>query len=75
MGVISFSVEMNPQTGRRVRYDQQDAWLEVPLTADFGAVRARLPEILRRGPNGGTNFAAGIRLAITELSTLSGAHS
>ena len=75
VGVISFSGEMNPQTGRRVRYDQQDAWLEVPLTADFGAVRARLPEILRRGPNGGTNFAAGIRLAITELSALSGAHS
>jgi len=75
VGVISFSGEMNPQTGHRVRYDQQDAWLEVPLTADFGAVRARLPEILKRGPNGGTNFAAGIRLAITELAGLSGAHS
>jgi hypothetical protein len=75
VGVLSFSGEMNPQTGHRVRYDQQDAWLEVPLTADFGAVRARLPEILRRGPNGGTNFAAGIRLAITELAGLSGARS
>ena len=75
VGVISFSGDMNPQTGRRMRYDQQDAWLEVPLTADFGAVRARLPEILRRGPNGGTNFAAGIRLAITELAALSGARS
>jgi hypothetical protein len=75
VGVLSFSGEMNPQTGRRVRYDQQDAWLEVPLTADFGAVRARLPEILKRGPNGGTNFAAGIRLAITELAGLSGARS
>jgi hypothetical protein len=72
VGVISFSGEMNPRTGYRVRYDQQDAWLEVPLTADFGAVRARLPEILRRGPDGGTNFAAGIRLAITELAGLSG---
>ncbi len=75
VGVISFSGEMNPQTGYRVRHDQQDAWLEVPLTADFGAVRARLPEILRRGPTGGTNFAAGIRLAITELANLSGARS
>jgi hypothetical protein len=75
IGVISFSGEMNPQTGYRVRYDQQDAWLEVPLTADFAAVRARLPEILRRGPNGGTNFAAGIRLAITELAALSSAQS
>ena len=75
VGVISFSGEMNPRTGHRVRYDQQDAWLEVPLTADFGAVRARLPEILRRGPDGGTNFAAGVRLAITELAGLSGARS
>jgi hypothetical protein len=75
VGVLSFSGEMNPQTGYRVRYDQQDAWLEVPLTAEFNAVRARLPEILRRGPNGGTDFAAGIRLAITELAGLSGAHS
>jgi hypothetical protein len=75
VGVISFSGEMNPRTGYRVRYDQQDAWLEVPLTADFAAVRARLPEILRRGPDGGTNFAAGIRLAITELAGLSGARS
>jgi len=33
VGVISFSGEMNPRTGYRVRYDQQDAWLEVPLTA------------------------------------------
>ena len=75
VGVITFSGEMNPRTGYRVRYDQQDAWLEVPLTADFAAVRARLPEILRRGPNGGTTFAAGIRLAITELAGLSGARS
>ena len=59
VGVISFSGEMNPQTGRRRRYDQEDAWLEVPLTADFQAVRARLPHILARGPYGGTNFAAG----------------
>jgi hypothetical protein len=75
VGVISFSGEMNPTTGLRARYDQQDAWLEVPLTVDFAAVRARLPEILRRGPDGGTNFAAGVRLAITELAGLSGARS
>jgi hypothetical protein len=75
IGVISFSGEMNSRTGYRARYDQQDAWLEVPLTADFSAVRARLPEILRRGPDGGTDFAAGIRLAITELAGLTGAHS
>jgi len=75
VGIISFSGEMNPDTGHRKRYDQQDAWLEVPLTSDFEAARARLPTILARGPYGGTNFAAGMRLAITELAGLSGARS
>lgn len=75
VGVLSFSGDMNPETGRRRRYDQQDAWLEVPLTADFAAVQARLPAMLARGPYGGTNFAAGLRLAITELAGLHGARS
>jgi len=75
VGVISFSGELNPQTGRRRRYDQEDAWLEVPLTSDYRAVRERLPLILARGPYGGTNFAAGLRLAITELVGLSAAKS
>jgi hypothetical protein len=75
VGVISFSGEMNPKTGYRMRYDQQDAWLEVALTTDFSAVRARLPEILQRGAFGATDFAAGLRLAITELAGLSGARS
>ncbi|MGH0029518.1 MAG: vWA domain-containing protein [Myxococcota bacterium] len=75
VGIITFSGEMDPQTGRRKRYDQQDAWLEVPLTEDLSAVRARLPKIQARGPFGGTNFAAGLRLAVTELAGLSGARS
>ncbi len=75
VGVISFAGDMHPQTGLRLRYDQQDAWLEVPLTSDFSAARTRLPEILRRGANGATDFAAGLRLAITELAGLSGARS
>jgi hypothetical protein len=75
VGIISFSGEMNPDTGYRKRYDQQDAWVEVPLTSDFAAARGRLPAILARGPYGGTNFAAGMRLAITELAVLSGAQS
>jgi hypothetical protein len=54
VGIISFSGEMNPDTGYRKRFDQQDAWLEVPLTSDFEAARARLPTILARGPYGGT---------------------
>jgi hypothetical protein len=75
VGVISFSGEMNPLTGKRVRYDQQDAWVEVPLTTDFEGVRRALRGILARGPNGGTNFAAGIRLSVRELAGLSQARS
>jgi hypothetical protein len=66
---------MNPTTGQRARFDQQDAWLEVPLTADLGQAKQGLGRILARGPYGGTNFAAGIRLAVTELAGLSGARS
>jgi hypothetical protein len=75
VGVISFSGEMNPLTGERMRWDQQDAWLEVALTSDFGRVRAAVEAILARGPHGGTNFAAGLRLAVRELAGLSGARS
>jgi hypothetical protein len=75
LGVISFSGEMNPLTGRRLRFDQQDAWVEVPLTGDYERVRRALRGILARGPHGGTNFAAGIRLAVTELAGLSGSKS
>jgi hypothetical protein len=74
VGIITFSGEMNDQ-GMRKSYDQQDAWLEVPLTSDFTSARRRLPAILARGPYGGTNFAAGLRLAIEELAGLSGARS
>jgi Mg-chelatase subunit ChlD len=74
VGIVSFSGEMNDQ-GLRRSYDQQDAHVEVPLTSDFAAARARLPQILARGPYGGTNFAAGLRLAISELAGLSGAQS
>jgi Mg-chelatase subunit ChlD len=75
VGVISFSGEMNPLTGNRVRFDQQDAWVEVPLTNDYDKVRRALVGILARGPRGGTNFAAGLRLAVTELANLSGSRS
>jgi len=75
VGVISFSGEMNPLTGNRVRFDQQDAWVEVPLTNDYAKVQRALVGILARGPRGGTNFAAGLRLAVTELANLSGSLS
>ena len=66
---------MNPQPGERMRHDQQDAWLEVPLTQNHDRVRAALQAIFARGPHGGTNFAAGVRLAVRELAGLSGARS
>jgi len=75
VGVISFSGEMNPNTGQRMRWDQQDAWLEVPLTANHRRVGAAVEAILARGPHGATNFAAGVRLAVRELAGLSGAKS
>jgi Mg-chelatase subunit ChlD len=75
VGIITFSGEMNPETGLRKSYDQQDAWVEVPLTDDFAVARGRLPAILARGPYGGTDFAAGLRVAVTELAGLSGARS
>ncbi len=75
VGVISFSGEMNPMTGERMRYDQQDAWLEVPLSTNRDRVKAAVQAILARGPHGGTNFAAGVRLAVRELAGLSGARS
>jgi hypothetical protein len=75
VGVLSFAGEVNPTTLRQAVYGQQDAWLEVPLTSDFDQVRRALQNILTRGPRGGTNFAAGIRLAVTELAGLQGARS
>ncbi len=75
VGVISFSGEMNPHAGQRMRWDQQDAWLEVPLTANHRRVGAAVQAVLVRGPHGATNFAAGIRLAVRELAGLSGAKS
>lgn len=75
VGVVSFSGEMDLMTGKRLRFDQQDAWVEAPLSSDFAALRGQLDAILARGPFGGTNFAAGLRLAITELTGLPGAKS
>jgi Mg-chelatase subunit ChlD len=48
----------------------EDAKLLQPLTHDFEQVRLALDQILADGPYGGTHMAAGIRLAIRELSGL-----
>ncbi len=75
IGVISFSGDVDPETGRRLDPGQQDARLEVPLTHDLERVRVSLADLLARGSHGGTNFAAGVKLAIMELAGLSGAQS
>lgn len=75
VGIVTFAGEVDPQTGRRKRVDQADAWLEVPLTADYPKVRQGLASVLARGATGATNFSAGIRLAVRELAGLSGAVS
>lgn len=75
VGLLTFAGEVSPETGERARIDQQDAWLEVPMTTDFSLIRRALVGILARGPRGATNYAAGIRLGVRELAGLSGAES
>jgi hypothetical protein len=75
VGVLSFAGQVNPLTFQQAVYGQQDAWVEAPLTSDFQQVRRALQNILARGPRGGTNFAAGVRLAVTELAGLYGGKS
>ena len=75
VGIVTFSGDMDPDSGLRLRPDQQDAWLEAALTDDFAHARASLRAIMARGPHGATNFAAGLRVAVTELAGLTGAKS
>jgi Mg-chelatase subunit ChlD len=75
VGVVSFSGEVDPDTGRRKSPDQQDAFLEHPLTNDFQAVRRALEAVKLRGASGGTNMEAGLKLAVQELAGLPGAQS
>jgi hypothetical protein len=75
VGLITFAGEVDATTGMRRRLDQQDAWLEVPLSNDVNQVLTAVEGVLARGAEGATNFAAGVRLAVRELSGLPGARS
>ena len=75
VGLVTFAGEVDPTTNQRRSLHQQDAWLEVPLTNDVGQVLAAVEGVLARGSHGATNFAAGARLAVSELSGLPGARS
>jgi Mg-chelatase subunit ChlD len=74
VGVVSFSGEVDPVTQRRLGRGD-DALLEQALTPDYAAVRRSLEAVLLRGPNGGTNMQAGVKLALRELAGLPGAVS
>ena len=74
VGVITFSGEYDPLTGLGIP-NSINATLEQPLTANYHEVRAALRRILHQGPGGGTDMAAGIRLAVRELAGLAGAAS
>jgi len=74
IGVVTFAGEYSTFTGLGTR-NRSGAVLEQPLTANYQQVRAALDRILRRGPGGGTDMAAGVRLAVRELAGLQGAHS
>jgi hypothetical protein len=75
VGVVSFSGEVDPATGRRKSPDQQDAFLEHPLSHDFASVRRALEAVGLRGASGGTNMEAGLKLSLRELAGLPGAQS
>lgn len=63
--------QLNPETTRvGVVTFAEDGKLRQPLTSDFDLVRQALDSILAEGPRGGTNMAAGIRLAVRELAGL-----
>jgi Mg-chelatase subunit ChlD len=75
VGLITFSGEVDAITGQRRSLEQQDAWLEVPLTSDSGSVLRAVEAVVARGASGATNFAAGVGLAVRELAGLPGAAS
>jgi von Willebrand factor type A domain-containing protein len=75
VGILTFSGDVDPVTGEQARPGQKDAWLDLPLTNDFARAYNVLAGVYARGPHGATDFAAGIRLAITELSALTGSQS
>lgn len=75
VGVVSFSGEIDPTTGRRRAGNQADAMVEQPLTGDYQAVDRALEAVVLRGPHGGTNMEAGIKMALRELAGLPGSRS
>lgn len=74
VGVITFAGAYDFLTGYGVQ-GSKNAWLHQPLTFDYEAIHATLLDVRGRGSDGGTDMAAGLRLAIRELLGLEGAQS
>ena len=76
VGVVTFARRGRAATGERKSIDQQDAWLEVPLTTDYGALatrpRRRCSRAARTAPRTSRRASGS---AIVELAGLSGAQS
>ncbi len=75
VGLVTFSGAVDPATHLQRSPDQKNAELQVPLGSDFARTEQALASVLARGPNGATDFSAGIRLATRELAGLTGAVS
>ncbi len=75
VGVVSFSGEIDPATGRRRSFEQADSLLEHPLSSNFESVAQALEAVRLRGPHGGTNMEAGVKHALREVAGLMGAQS
>lgn len=74
VGIVTFSGEYDMLSGQGVA-NQPNAILAQPLTSRYEEVRLALRRVLMHGPGGGTDMAAGVRLAIRELAGLAGAVS
>lgn len=81
VAIISFTGDYLPGTGYKGNQtflpnpDTPDAVVEQPLTHDFHLATDILGRIEQIVPDGGTNFAEGIRVAISELRILHGSIS
>ncbi|HEX2500490.1 MAG TPA: vWA domain-containing protein [Methylomirabilota bacterium] len=71
VGVVTFAENYGSANGA----GPANAVVVQPLTFDLQAVRSALSRILARGSDGGTDMAAGLRLAVKELLALEGAAS
>ncbi|MCZ6700270.1 MAG: VWA domain-containing protein [bacterium] len=81
VALVTFAGDYLPGTGRSgnrtylANPATPDAYLEQPLTNNFRLARVALDQVERSRPYGGTNIAEGIRVAIKELTGLSGSGS